>query len=132
MKIWKIWKVINSRLRGAGTIQEAQQNQGGSKSPMRSDCHQQSSKTCDERSVVVATAMAAIPVCARRAITVIPSKYWPGDTKSRISNLFHDFPDLSGETSNLKNYYLLEASKYNCLSKCSARGYYILRKSCIV
>ena len=25
---------------------------------------------------------------------------------------FYDFPDFSGETSNLKNYYLLEASEY--------------------
>ena len=43
-----------------------------------------------------------------------------------------DFPHFSGETSNLENYQLLEASKYNCLSKCSTHGYYMLTNSCIV
>ncbi len=48
-----------------------------------------------------------------------------------FASCFHDFPDFSGETSNLKDYNLLEASKYNFLSKCSTRGYYILTNSCV-
>ena len=42
-----------------------------------------------------------------------------------------DFPDFPGETSNLNNYYFLEASKYNFLSNCSTHAYYILTNSCI-
>ena len=41
------------------------------------------------------------------------------------------YADLYWETSNLKKYYLLEASKYNFLSKCSTHGYYILTKICV-
>ncbi len=44
---------------------------------------------------------------------------------------FTDFPDFPGETSNLENYYLLEASKYSFLSNCCTHGYYILTKSSI-
>ncbi len=42
------------------------------------------------------------------------------------------FPDFSGETPDLKRYYLVEAWKYNCLSKCSNHGYCVLTKRCIV
>ncbi len=40
--------------------------------------------------------------------------------------------DFSGETSNLKHYYVLEASKFTFLSKCSTHGYHILSHNCIL
>ena len=69
----------------------------------------------------------------------------PGDRGSRwverilsrghlIANFcfFTDFPDFFWEISNLKNYYLLEALKFNFVSKCSTHGHYMLTTRCIL
>ena len=50
----------------------------------------------------------------------------------KVENKKSDFKDLSGETSNLKNYYFWEASKYNFSSTCSTHGYYMLTNMCIL
>ena len=50
----------------------------------------------------------------------------PALRNSAFLTFFTDFPYFSGKTWNLKNYNFVEASKYNCLSRCSAHGHYIL------
>ena len=55
----------------------------------------------------------------------------PAPRNSEFLTFSQDFPDFPWETSNLKNYCFWEASKYNCLSKCSTHGNYRLTKSCI-
>ena len=62
----------------------------------------------------------------------------PGSLEeSSVAGMRATFPgtpnrEFPGETSNLKNYNFLEASKYNLLSKCSTHGYYMLAKGCIL
>ena len=49
----------------------------------------------------------------------------PGTPNREFLFFSQYFPDFPRETSNLKNYYLLDVSKYNVWSKCSTHGYYI-------
>ena len=107
----------------------------------RESARKEGSRKCGEglRLFVCASLVLSLTACSsacpspsprlRLSLCVLPSCTGPAPRNSELQLFaFHDFPDLPGVTSNLKNYYFSEASKYNFLSKRSTHGYYIQTK----